>query len=207
MIVFYRTKDKLTILPNARNILIKANWERFEQLWTTVDRLSLAKIQGITIWTKDETSMRRLVEQRFRIIEAAGGVVSKGDQILLIHRLGKWDLPKGKVEKGEQKITAAVREIMEECSVQVVPITKLCSTWHTYTRDRVAMLKETTWYAMACIDDTTMRPQLEEGIDKVSWLSEAELNEVLNNSYTAVRYVINTHRSYAAFATARKLLG
>ena len=151
--------------------------------------------------------MSRLVKQRFRIIEAAGGVVSKGNQILLIHRLGKWDLPKGKVEKGEQKITAAVREIMEECSVQVVPIMELCSTWHTYTRDKVVMLKETTWYAMACIDDTTMRPQLEEGVDKVSWLPEAELNEVLNNSYAAIRYVIDTHRSYVAFAATRKLLG
>ena len=38
----------------------------------------------------------------FKVVEAAGGVVSnKNGEILFIRRMGKWDLPKGKIEKGE----------------------------------------------------------------------------------------------------------
>ena len=39
----------------------------------------------------------------FKLVEAAGGVVLKENKLLFIHRLGKWDLPKGKME-GEEGI-------------------------------------------------------------------------------------------------------
>ena len=189
------------ILPqSAGHMLIKANQKCFEQLLAAINQLSSAKPQSITIWIEDDRSIKRLLEQRFRFIKAAGGVVSKENQILMIHRLSKWDLPKGKVEKGEKRITAAAREVVEECGVQVTPIRKLCSTWHTYTRDKVSMLKETTWYAMACVDDTRMRPQVEEEIDKVSWISDDELNKALERSYTAIRYVLQAYRSICGTA-------
>jgi hypothetical protein len=42
------------------------------------------------------------LSQNFNIIEAAGGVVENpNNQVLMIFRLGKWDLPKGKVDTGE----------------------------------------------------------------------------------------------------------
>jgi 8-oxo-dGTP pyrophosphatase MutT (NUDIX family) len=47
----------------------------------------------------------------FKVIEAGGGLVlnSKGE-FLVIYRNGIWDLPKGKLEKGEDFQTAALRE-------------------------------------------------------------------------------------------------
>ena len=51
----------------------------------------------------------------YKIIEAAGGVVfNEKNEILMIYRLKTWDLPKGKIEKGETPADAAFREVCEE---------------------------------------------------------------------------------------------
>ncbi len=34
-------------------------------------------------------------------IKTAGGIVIKNEKILFIYKNGKWDLPKGKIDKGE----------------------------------------------------------------------------------------------------------
>ncbi len=48
----------------------------------------------------------------FKVIYAGGGVVKNSSgQILFIHRLGVWDLPKGKAEKGESNEETALREV------------------------------------------------------------------------------------------------
>ena len=66
---------------------------------------------------RDEQEWSRFA-QDFRIIHAAGGIVSdENDEILMIFRYGCWDFPKGKVEEGEDWMTAAVREVEEETSV------------------------------------------------------------------------------------------
>jgi 8-oxo-dGTP pyrophosphatase MutT (NUDIX family) len=39
----------------------------------------------------------------YSLVEAAGGVVvNQQKEVLWMFRLGKWDLPKGKLEKGEK---------------------------------------------------------------------------------------------------------
>ena len=45
----------------------------------------------------------------FEVVEAAGGVVfNPANEILLIHRRGSWDLPKGKIDDGETISQAAL---------------------------------------------------------------------------------------------------
>jgi hypothetical protein len=57
---------------------------------------------------------------RLKIIKAAGGLVKNGKgEYLFIHRLGKWDLPKGKIEENEKMSEGAVREVEEECGIRV----------------------------------------------------------------------------------------
>ena len=52
-----------------------------------------------------------------RFIQAGGGVTSDPEgRLLLIFRNGRWDLPKGKLEPGEQIEECAVREVSEECA-------------------------------------------------------------------------------------------
>lgn len=54
----------------------------------------------------------------------AGCVILKGNSILLLNRIktGWYELPGGKVEKGEMPVDAAVRELKEEinCEVEII---------------------------------------------------------------------------------------
>lgn len=132
----------------------------------------------------------------FKVIEAAGGLVkNKKGEYLFIFRNGKWDLPKGKIEKGEGIKQAAVREVEEECGVKKLKIVKeLESTYHTYDQDGKAILKRTYWFEMSCEDDSKLVPQTEEGITEVKWLSKQELGQVLENTYESIKDVLkNVH--------------
>lgn len=135
-------------------------------------------------------------KDKFKIVEAAGGVVTKKEKVLFIYRLKKWDLPKGKLEKGEDVDTAAVREVEEECGVKVTLDKKICKTWHTYTRNGKRHLKKTSWYAMHLVDDAKMKPQKEEGIEKVIWVRRKELRSILLNTYRSIRYVMKKFHEY-----------
>ena len=105
----------------------------------------------------------------FKIIKAAGGVVKNSkDEILFIYRLKKWDLPKGKLDKGETIMECAKREVEEETKVKVECGEKIISTWHTYTRNKKFILKKTTWYKMNSLDDSGMKPQKKENIEKAA---------------------------------------
>lgn len=128
----------------------------------------------------------------FRIIEAAGGLVkNEKNEWLFIFRNGKWDLPKGKIEKKEAVKKAAVREVEEECGIsQLTIIKELPSTYHTYYMEERAILKRTYWFEMKCSDSSKLVPQLEEGITDVKWLSEKKLKMVYDNTFESVKDVM-----------------
>lgn len=130
------------------------------------------------------------IKRNFFFIESAGGWVMKGDQVLFIKRLGRWDLPKGKIEDNELVDVTAVREIEEECGVKAKILRPLCQTWHTYDKKGQEILKCTHWFMMECVDDSKLLPQREEGIEEVVWLSPQEIKEkVLPDTYSSIREV------------------
>ena len=128
----------------------------------------------------------------YSLIEASGGVVrNEENKMLWIYRLGKWDLPKGKLEKNESFKVAAIREVEEECNVQAKLAFKLCTTYHTYTQKNQRVLKRTKWYMMHTNQRHKLIPQKEENIEKVEWLSQSEMNKIdLSDTYSSIRYVI-----------------
>jgi 8-oxo-dGTP pyrophosphatase MutT (NUDIX family) len=129
----------------------------------------------------------------FKYIEAAGGkVFNSNGEILAIYRLEKWDLPKGKVERGESIREAAVREVEEECGISDLKIVKeLNSTYHTYWLKGKHVLKQTYWYQMSYSGSETLVPQTEEDIQVVKWLSPDKLDEFKANTYASILEVIN----------------
>lgn len=153
----------------------------------------LKDLDSITLVTKDKKALKKFVKSRFSIIKAAGGVVAKKDKILLIHRLGKWDFPKGKFEKGETPIECAVREVEEECAIRVKANKLICKTWHTYTHNRKSILKKTYWFDMDCLEDSSMAPQTEEGIEDIRWFYESDAKVALINSYPSMRYLFKQY--------------
>ncbi|MBL4653666.1 MAG: NUDIX domain-containing protein [Flavobacteriales bacterium] len=128
----------------------------------------------------------------FKGIAAAGGMVKNDkEEILCIFRNGKWDLPKGKVEEGEELEDAAIREVEEECGIGGLTITsKLKSTYHTYNLGGKNILKTTYWYSMKTDWSKVLAPQLEEGITKVEWISKADLGKVRSNTYKSILELI-----------------
>lgn len=141
----------------------------------------------------DET--KRLLKKQFKIIDAAGGVVNNDkNEVLLIYRLKKWDLPKGKLDKGESFKETAVREVEEETRVKVELGRKVTTTWHTYAIKNRPILKRTRWYTMRSLDDSLMKPQKSEFIEKIGWANEEEVNTKLRKSYRSIRFVIHNYR-------------
>lgn len=128
----------------------------------------------------------------FNHIEAAGGVVfNSSNEVLLIKRFGRWDLPKGKVEVGEPVADAAVREVQEETGLKQVELVKpIITTYHTYTVNGKPMLKSTYWYAMRCNVANELIPQVEEGIEQVKWVKRSDLYLYLSDSYPSLMAVI-----------------
>jgi ADP-ribose pyrophosphatase YjhB (NUDIX family) len=129
---------------------------------------------------------------RYKLIEAAGGLVSNADDDwLFIHRNGMWDLPKGKLETGESIEECAVREVAEECGIEEPTIIKLLRpTYHTYELNGQRILKKTYWYLMHSSDDTELIPQTEEGISEVKWVTTAEAKELAEHSFGSIQEVI-----------------
>ena len=129
---------------------------------------------------------------RCKFILAAGGLVkNKEDQWLLIFRLGKWDLPKGKLENGETPEAAALREVEEECGIKKLSIIKsLTPTYHTYKHNEKIVLKKTFWYEMICLDPSNLHAQAEEGITEVRWMDLPAVQTALQNTYFSIVDVV-----------------
>ena len=132
-------------------------------------------------------------KNQFKYIEAAGGLVfNTKNEILAIYRLGKWDLPKGKVENDETIDEAARREVEEECGITNLQIgQELESTYHTYWMNNSWMLKRSYWFKMSYSGNEKLVPQTEEDIEKVIWTPCNQLDEFKANTYASILEVIN----------------
>jgi ADP-ribose pyrophosphatase YjhB (NUDIX family) len=133
---------------------------------------------------------------RCEVIEAAGGLVkNEKGELLMIFRNEKWDLPKGKLEKGESPETAGVREVEEECGIKKLSIIRpLPPTYHTYKHKDEIVLKKTYWYEMSCADKRELTPQVEEGISEVKWMKEEEVKVALENTFHSIVDVVQGER-------------
>ena len=129
-----------------------------------------------------------------KIIFAAGGLVKNGKgDYLFIHRLGKWDLPKGKVDEGEKMREAAVREVEEECGIEVDYLgKKISTTYHIYTMKGKIVLKQTKWYDMGVNKVPKLIPQVEEDITEAVWLGKKDLDKVRENTYPLILDILHT---------------
>ncbi len=87
----------------------------------------------------------------------------------------------------------AVREVKEETGLQNIKTgRKICTTYHTYVEYGKHFLKETKWFAMKSTLDQKFAPQQDEGIEKIEWVNELDLNEKLKNSFPLIFDVILT---------------
>jgi 8-oxo-dGTP pyrophosphatase MutT (NUDIX family) len=148
-------------------------------------------IQKLYVLDPNLDDLLKTVKSAHTIVTAAGGLVknSKGE-LLFIFRNGKWDLPKGKIESGENPKEAALREVVEECGISNISVIKeLQTTYHTYRQDNQRLLKKTHWFEMLS-DSTDLKPQASEGITEAKWIPKNELSQVLQNTYRSIQEVV-----------------
>ena len=141
---------------------------------------------------ESETTFTAVFEEH-KYVEAAGGLVQLNQNYLFIKRAGKWDIPKGKLEKGESPEEGAVREIMEECGITNPPIIKqhLINTWHVYTRKDKKHLKKTYWYLLMAADPSTnFTPQEDEDITEVQYFPKKAFDTIRKNTYNSIKEVL-----------------
>ena len=171
-------------------VLIKdAKAELIDEFLVFLKQNFIKKLEEITFTVHDYKKVVKAIKNDYTIIKAAGGLVLNEGEVLMIWRLKKWDLPKGKLEKGEKPKKAAIREVEEECNVKVKLGKIICHTWHTYKQNGKRILKKTYWFRMYCVDDSKMKPQLEENIEEIKWMNETELKEAFYNTYPSIRDV------------------
>jgi mutator protein MutT len=128
-------------------------------------------------------------------ITAAGGIVRNEDgKILFQYRRGKWDLPKGKLDKGETIEECAVREVEEETGLRNITLGELVDiTHHFYTEKQKEIDKETYWFSMKVNGEQKLIPQLEEDILELKWVAENELQEYLSNTYPNIIEIVEKY--------------
>lgn len=150
------------------------------------------KEQIFYIVGRDLDIVKRDFFSNFKLVIAGGGVVfNKNKDLLFIFRNGLWDLPKGKIELGENIKDGSMREVTEETGVKIKGILfKIGCTYHTYRLGDNNILKETHWFAMRGKSKSKLMPQAKEGILKAEWVKQDQMEDYLSNSYSNIRDIV-----------------
>ena len=156
-----------------------------------ISKLTKESIGGMVLFCKNLEESWDDFKSNFKVVPAAGGLVlNEENEFLFIFRGCKWDLPKGRVEKGEKIKEAAVREVQEECGISNIIVHKfLITTHHIFYYNEKIKLKETHWFQMKSYDREILTPQLEEGITDVVFKNKEDSVRALQNSYKNINLV------------------
>jgi 8-oxo-dGTP pyrophosphatase MutT (NUDIX family) len=144
------------------------------------------------IWNRDIDKLKKAFFKHFIQIEAAGGIVqNEQKEILFIFRRGKWDLPKGKMEKNENPQECAIREVEEETGVKGLTLKKkVGETYHTYDEFGKHILKTSHWFYFTCNNRQKLIPQLEEDITKTEWIKTKDIKIPVSNTYENIKDIL-----------------
>ncbi len=192
--VFVNEK-KLSISKYPEDIEKKFRYEDSATLEIAIDLLENTSCPELNIYGDNLEDIWDDFTKMFKVVEAAGGVVSnQKEEILFIRRLGKWDLAKGKIEKGESLEQAALREIEEETGLKELILEEFINTtFHIYTeRNGEKILKTTYWFKVTYVGNSEPVPQTEEGISEVSWKNEKQIiTEVWPMTFENIKLILN----------------
>jgi len=192
VIIDARLKPVKTKEFKGHTCLLNLTLDHMAKIIEELHKKNETDFHSLYIIVDNKKAFKQKIISLYSLVEAAGGLVQNSEgQFLWIYRLGKWDLPKGKLEKNESFKFAAVREVEEECNVKAELQAKLCTTYHTYTHKNQRVLKRTKWYMMHTSQKGKLIPQAEENIEKVEWLTKTQMSKnAITDTYSSIRYVI-----------------
>ena len=186
--------DKLTAELKKKSIqddVLFLNEEASIKVEIILKALKKDKTQVI-ILAEDVEKVKAVFDKNFTLIEAAGGIVqNEKKELLFIFRRGKWDLPKGKLEKDESPEICAAREIREETGVNNLTLKhKIGETYHIYEEKKVQVLKTSHWYYFTSKGKQQTAPQTEEDISEVKWIHTRNIKEPVANTYQNIKDIL-----------------
>ena len=158
-----------------------------------IKALKSKTIKQIKLYHPKEEKLLMHFNNRFKTVEAAGGLVkNKNNCFLFIYRNGKWDLPKGKIRKRESIEDAAIREVNEETGIKGLIIDKpIDTTYHIFKGPKKHKIKKTYWFTMSSDYKEQFKPQIKENITIVNWIKIEEIPKLLEKSYKNIKRLIN----------------
>ena len=160
-----------------------------------IHKLNNGYLEGVNLYSTDLENDWSLFLNNIKVVSAAGGLVlNLKKEVLFIYRNNIWDLPKGRIEKGETIEKTAIREVEEECGIFNLSINKkLITTYHVYFQNGIK-LKETHWFLMHSDYNKELIPQIEEGITDVLFKNDTEIHLALQNTYANIKLVYDTYK-------------
>lgn len=159
---------------------------------------ALAQGKKVLVTASGKQALKKHFFSRLISLQAAGGLVrNQVGHTLLIFRRGRWDLPKGKIDPGESRRAAALREVKEETGLRRLRIIKRIRlrqpdqpcTAHLYPLNNRWAIKKTWWYLMFSPDQQLV-PQIEEDITDLGWFTQTEVQQRMQESYPLIRWVV-----------------
>ena len=189
------TNDPQTYITNNKfadgYLLLKGAFKRNFRL--AIDHLSRFRTLGAIIEDISVDALQNELHQLYKPVDAGGGIVlNEKGKVLMIYRRGKWDLPKGKRDDGEDIAECALREVSEETGLQKLQLKdRVCDTFHIYNQNGDQMLKHTAWFQMSASEKENLAPQQEENILEARWIAEQDLKPIVYKSYEAIREVLS----------------
>ena len=191
--VFFNQKpliltDKIHYISDTEPLL----FIKYSSVTQIIKALKSSKNSRVFLYHKDMDKLWKGFKKKFPIVEAAGGLVKRTDnKLLFIFRNNKWDLPKGGVEKKELIIDAAKREVTEETGVaDIIVEKKISETYHIFKKGKRFRLKKTYWFKMSTTYMGKTNPQTEEGIEKTKWVSNKNIEDILNDAFENIRIIV-----------------
>ena len=110
------------------------------------------------------------------LVRAAGGLVTRDGEVLLVHRprYDDWTFPKGKAEPGETDEDCALREVLEETGLHCRLGAEAGTTEYVDSKGRP---KRVRWWLMEPLQGD-FSPTDE--VDEVRWVEPAAAAELLS---------------------------
>ena len=110
------------------------------------------------------------------LVRAAGGLVVRDGDVLLVHRpkYDDWTFPKGKAEDGETDEECALREVREETGLLCELVSEAGTSEYLDSRGRPKLVR---WWVMQPVGGV-FTPT--EEVDEVRWVAPADAARLLS---------------------------